>query len=168
MDDSRSSSSHELDLVIPIVLECSELLEMVGLYWRQDSDIWMSDREHEVHLTRMIHPIFEDEIARIWHQDTRESKDKNPNPEKWIGSWRTSSDDRERESVFAVVVVERVSDGSFAELMSEEVSDMCRDRRLADSTRDTDDSGTMSQDDEARYESEDLEYESMHGANHRE
>jgi hypothetical protein len=106
MDDSGSSLSHEHDLVRSIVLECSELLEMVGLYWRQDSDIWMSDREHELHLTRMIHPIFEDEIARIRHQEPRESEDKNPNPEKWIGSWRTSSDDRERESVFAVVVIE--------------------------------------------------------------
>jgi hypothetical protein len=65
-------------------------------------------------------------------------------------------------------VIEGVSDGSLAELMSEEVSDMCRDRRLTDSTSDTDDSGTMPQDDEARYESEDLEYDGMHGANHRE
>lgn len=45
---------------------------------------------------------------------------------------------------------------------------MCRDRRLADSTSDTNDDRTMSDDDEVRYSSEYLKYDIVHGANHRE
>jgi len=45
---------------------------------------------------------------------------------------------------------------------------MCRDRRLSDSTSDTNDDRTMSDDDEVRYSSEYLEYDIVHGANHRE
>lgn len=109
MNDSRVSLSYEFDFVRSVVLKCSELLEMIGFYWCQDSDIRMSDREEEVHLPRMIDPILEHEISRIWSYDTPESYSKNPNPEKWIAPRRSSPDDRQWESVFPIVVIERVS-----------------------------------------------------------
>jgi hypothetical protein len=110
----------------------------------------------------MIDPILEDEISRIGTHQTIECYDKNPDPQKRIATRSTSTYDRERETIFSIVVIERVSNMVTPELLREEPSNMCRDGRLADGTRDTDDVRLMSRDDESSQEREYREDDMLH------
>ena len=116
--------------------------------------MWSHNIQEELHLTRMIDAIFEDEILWIGSYQTRDRYAKYPDPEKWIFSPSPGSYYSKWESVFSIIMMKRVSNIFVTELLREEPSNMRRDSCLADCTRDTDDVWLMSRDDESSKKSE--------------
>jgi hypothetical protein len=152
----------ELELGISIPLKCPKLFEMTRCELGDDSDIWHYDREHELHLSRMIDPILEDEISWIGTYESPDRDTEYSDPEKWISPSCTSSDDREWETVFTVIVMIRISNTILSIDASQISADMSDDTRLADTPSHTDDIRTMSSEDRASKEGEKCEKNWLH------
>lgn len=110
MDNTLFCISKNLKFFISIIDERTKLFEMIGCYRRDYSNIRRRDREKKVHLSSMIYSIFENEIFRIFSYTGYDCHEKYPEPEKGIFPSCLHSNNRERKSVLAIIMVWRDSD----------------------------------------------------------
>ena len=162
MSDDLGSISSDTELLCSVIFEASELLEVIGRHYRYDSDIWYDDREHEVHFSRMVDPIFQDDIARVGSYHTRERYEEDSYPEKRIFPSCFCSYDREWESIFTIIVIGRDEDIFLTIEEREILRDMGRYRRLSYRSRDSYDKRSMDMDDKSSKKREKRKKECLH------
>jgi hypothetical protein len=95
----------EEEFRISVCFKRAKLFEMIRSHRGEYRDVRLCNREEILHLSRMIDPIFEYEVARIRTKESKKSFDKHSQPEEWIFPTSFRTDDSEGKSVFTVIVI---------------------------------------------------------------
>jgi hypothetical protein len=110
----------------------------------------------------MIDTILENEIARIWIKKPHNCLEEDSHPEEWIFSTCFCTNNRERESIFPIIVILWCSNISLSINLSEKSSDVGRLRRFPYCSCNADDVRPMSFDDKFRKKSKEYEEQGLH------
>ncbi len=138
----------EEEFRISVCFERAKLFEMIRSHRGEYRDVRLCNREEILHLSRMIDPIFEYEVARIRTKESKKSLEKYSDPKERILATRFRTDDSERESVFPIIVIFRSSDTPLIIYFPQKTSDIRSLCGFSDRTRHADDIWLMSIDDE--------------------